>query len=355
MVHDKTTEQVLSDLRAELELRHVLFMEPVEFSVRKLIYAYITSAVESNTDLNIIWICLSITKANLLLDLEKYGFDIDSYRDNIWFIAPHPPPDAPEEHTMYCSSPSDYTKMASHISKLFSENPGSLLVLDDATCLGKDNLQVVENFLRYARKSASENRITVISMVKKEIIPVEAESMLKSVFDVVFDVQYNGLMHGETGLMNRSLRYSLDKGNVKLEYVRRKVAKDRIKILIVDDEPDIVELIKLSFARQPYDFIAAYSGEEAVEKAKEELPDLILLDIMMPGMDGYEVVEQLKQIEDTREIPVIMVSAKTDVDDKVRGMELGIDDYISKPFDKRELNARIRMVMKRYGWTADEA
>ncbi|AEH61506.1 response regulator receiver protein [Methanosalsum zhilinae DSM 4017] len=355
MVHDKTTEQVLSDLRAEFELRHVLFMEPSEFSVRKLIYAYITSAVECDPDRKIIWVCLSITKANLLSDLEKYGFDLDSHKDNFWFIVPHLPSDDPEERTMYCSSSSDYTRMASHVSKLFSENPGSLLVLDDATPLGKDNLQVVENFLRYARKSASENKITVISMIKKGVLSTEGESMLKSVFDLVIDVQYNGLMHGETCLMNRDLRYSLDKGYVKLEYVRRKVAKDRIKILVVDDEPDIVELIKLSFARQPYDFIAAYSGEEAVEKAREELPDLILLDIMMPGMDGYEVVEQLKQIEDTREIPVIMVSAKTDVDDKVRGMELGIDDYISKPFDKREMNARIKMVMKRYGWTADEA
>jgi DNA-binding response OmpR family regulator len=163
-----------------------------------------------------------------------------------------------------------------------------------------------------------------------------------------------GEIHAELGMKTLDARFHVEDGKLCFEYIQKKLKRGRLKILIVDDEPDISDLLQLSLSNQPYDFVVAYNGQQAIEATLKERPDLILLDIMMPDMDGYEVVERLKQSTTSSNIPVIMISAKTAVEDKVRGMELGIDDYISKPFDKREVNARIRMVMRRYGWMEED-
>ncbi len=121
----------------------------------------------------------------------------------------------------------------------------------------------------------------------------------------------------------------------------------RSKILIVDDEMDTLIPLKRSLEIENYIVVEAYNGLEAIKKAKTEIPDLILLDLMMPGMDGYEVCEELKKDEFTENIPIIMLTAKYYVRDKVKGLEIGADDYVTKPFNLNELKARIKTVLRR--------
>ena len=118
-------------------------------------------------------------------------------------------------------------------------------------------------------------------------------------------------------------------------------------ILVVDDEEDILELIRYNLAREGYQVAGAASGEEAVKTAKAVLPDLILLDLLLPGMDGLEVCRSLKGEPRTRPIPIIMLTAKGEEADIVAGLELGADDYVTKPFSPRVLLARIRTALRR--------
>lgn len=120
---------------------------------------------------------------------------------------------------------------------------------------------------------------------------------------------------------------------------------DKKKILIVDDNIDTVELLRKRLRVDGYDTAEAYDGEEALNKVAEYSPDLIVLDIMMPKMDGFEVCRRLKGNEETRYIPVIMLTAKGDVDSTVKGLDVGGDDYLAKPFDYKELLARIRSLL----------
>jgi len=111
------------------------------------------------------------------------------------------------------------------------------------------------------------------------------------------------------------------------------------KILIVDDEKNIVDIIAFNLKKEGYTVITAADGEEGVQKAMEENPDLILLDIMMPKMDGYEVCKKIREKKNT---PIIMLTARAEELDKVLGLELGADDYVTKPFGVRELMARVK-------------
>jgi two-component system, OmpR family, alkaline phosphatase synthesis response regulator PhoP len=119
------------------------------------------------------------------------------------------------------------------------------------------------------------------------------------------------------------------------------------KILIIDDEPNVVELVALSLISAKYNIIKAYSGYEGLEKANSLKPDLIILDIMMPGLDGFKVCEQLKQNLLTKHIPIIILSAKDQINDKLIGIKIGADDYITKPFDPMELEARVNALIRR--------
>ena len=117
------------------------------------------------------------------------------------------------------------------------------------------------------------------------------------------------------------------------------------KILVVDDEIYIVHILDFSLGMEGYQVITALDGEQALEKARAELPDLIVLDIMMPKLDGYETCKVLKSEEATKNIPVILLSAKgRNVDQKV-GFEVGADDYITKPFSPRKLVERINAIL----------
>ncbi len=117
------------------------------------------------------------------------------------------------------------------------------------------------------------------------------------------------------------------------------------KILIVDDAVDTVELLKKRFRAEGYDTSEAYNGEEALNKVPEYDPDLIVLDVMMPKIDGYEVAKRLKANEETKYIPVLMLTAKGEVEHKVKGLDIGADDYMAKPFDYKELSARVRSLL----------
>ena len=125
------------------------------------------------------------------------------------------------------------------------------------------------------------------------------------------------------------------------------------RILIVDDDMDTLRLVGLMLERQDYEVIAANSGTKAVNIAINEQPDMILLDIMMPDMDGYEVTRQLRQNPLTANIPIIMFTAKTQIDDKLLGFEVGADDYLTKPTQPRELFAHVKAVLARTAKTRE--
>lgn len=119
------------------------------------------------------------------------------------------------------------------------------------------------------------------------------------------------------------------------------------KILVVDDEDHIVELITYNLISSGYDVISADNGIDALKIAKEEKPNLILLDLMLPGLDGFDVCKAIRGESDIKEIPIIMLTAKGEELDKILGLELGADDYMTKPFSIRELLARIKVIFRR--------
>lgn len=120
-----------------------------------------------------------------------------------------------------------------------------------------------------------------------------------------------------------------------------------MKILVVDDAPEVIEAVTVSFNLQwrETDVIGADVGEAALDLVEQERPDVVLLDIAMPGMDGFQVLRELRAFSD---VPVIMLTARDDVLDKVKGLELGADDYVTKPFDHLELLARVKALLRRF-------
>ncbi len=118
-------------------------------------------------------------------------------------------------------------------------------------------------------------------------------------------------------------------------------------VLIVEDDPDIVELLQYTLEREGYPVLVALNGEKGLSEAQRRRPGLILLDLMLPGLDGLEVCKALKSDDSTKSIPVVMLTAKGEESDVVLGLEFGADDYVRKPFSPRELVARIRAVLRR--------
>ena len=124
-------------------------------------------------------------------------------------------------------------------------------------------------------------------------------------------------------------------------------SRGRKRVLVVDDEKDLVDLITYNLQRNGFDMIAAYNGNEAIEIAQREQPDLVILDLMLPGIDGTEVARRLKGDSRTAQIPIIMVTAKSEETDVVVGLTLGADDYVTKPFSMKILLARLNTVLRR--------
>jgi DNA-binding response OmpR family regulator len=124
----------------------------------------------------------------------------------------------------------------------------------------------------------------------------------------------------------------------------------KYRILVVDDERRMVGFIRLNLEQDGFEVIEAYNGTQALDRLRDSLPDLILLDVMMPDIDGFEVLRTIREIS---QVPVIMLTAKGEEDDKVKGLELGADDYVTKPFSPRELVSRVKAVLRR-GSTYEE-
>ena len=124
-------------------------------------------------------------------------------------------------------------------------------------------------------------------------------------------------------------------------------ATPKATVLVIDDEPDLLELVEFNLKKDGYETIVARNGQAGLDIAQKHLPDLIVLDIMMPGLDGLEVCRQLRSDQRTRQIPMIMLTAKSGEADRIVGLELGADDYVTKPFSPRELVARVRALLRR--------
>jgi DNA-binding response OmpR family regulator len=118
-------------------------------------------------------------------------------------------------------------------------------------------------------------------------------------------------------------------------------------VLVADDDPDILALVTFRLERAGYDVVAANDGGDALRLAVERAPDLAVLDVMMPKLDGYEVTTRLRQNERTRRMPVILLTARVQEADIARGFEVGADDYVKKPFSPQELGARVQAILGR--------
>ncbi|MBW2031819.1 MAG: response regulator, partial [Deltaproteobacteria bacterium] len=121
---------------------------------------------------------------------------------------------------------------------------------------------------------------------------------------------------------------------------------EKHRILVVDDIMENVEILKARLESQGYEVSTAFNGEEALKKVQETQPDLVLLDVMMPKMDGFQVCRAIRSSKNTEMLPVIMVTARTDTNDIVKGFEAGADDYLTKPFNQQELQARVRSMLR---------
>src|SRR2546428_4666145 len=122
--------------------------------------------------------------------------------------------------------------------------------------------------------------------------------------------------------------------------------KGKRRVLVVDDEKDLVELITYNLGRNGFDVLTAYNGNDALEVAQRELPDLVVLDLMLPGLDGTEVARRLRADARTATVPIVMLTAKGEETDVVVGLTIGADDYVTKPFSMKILLARINTVLR---------
>jgi len=119
------------------------------------------------------------------------------------------------------------------------------------------------------------------------------------------------------------------------------------RILVVDDEPDILSLLVYQFSREGFRVSTAVDGRSAISSARDDHPDLVVLDLMLPSVDGYEVLKTLRGDDETSDIPVILLTARKEEEERVRGFEIGADDYVTKPFSARELVLRAKALLRR--------
>jgi two-component system phosphate regulon response regulator PhoB len=129
-------------------------------------------------------------------------------------------------------------------------------------------------------------------------------------------------------------------------------AREQARILVVEDEPDQQELLRYNLVREGYEVACVDDGAEALEQVDDQLPDLIVLDLMLPGLDGLEVCRRLRRRPETAAVPIVMLTAKGEDSDVVAGLELGADDYVTKPYSPRVLLARVKAVLRARGRTA---
>jgi DNA-binding response OmpR family regulator len=137
-------------------------------------------------------------------------------------------------------------------------------------------------------------------------------------------------------------------GTAKIWHLKTEgeIVQNKIKVLVADDDNNIINIIRYSISNDQFEVLEATNGKEALGMVFSKSPDILILDIMMPGMDGYMVCKELKEHDSTKNIPIIILSAKASIDDKLKAIGFGVDDYMIKPFDPRELEARIKMRLK---------
>ena len=150
------------------------------------------------------------------------------------------------------------------------------------------------------------------------------------------------------GMKEKNLVDGEEIGTTKIWFLKNEeeIVEEKIKILIADDDKNVINIIRYSIGDQ-YEILEAANGKEALGMVFARSPDILVLDIMMPEMDGYMVCKELKEHDSTKNLPIIILSAKATVEDKLKAIGFGIDDYMIKPFDPRELEARIKMRLKR--------
>ncbi|NJD53350.1 MAG: response regulator [Candidatus Methanoperedens sp.] len=150
------------------------------------------------------------------------------------------------------------------------------------------------------------------------------------------------------GMKEKNLVDGEEIGTTKIWFLKteEETVEKKIKILVADDDKNVINIIRYSIGDQ-YEILEATNGKEALGMVFARSPDILVLDIMMPEMDGYMVCKELKEHDSTKNLPIIILSAKANVDDKLKAIDFGIDDYMIKPFDPRELEARIKMRLKR--------
>ncbi|CAG0959666.1 Alkaline phosphatase synthesis transcriptional regulatory protein PhoP [Methanosarcinales archaeon] len=150
------------------------------------------------------------------------------------------------------------------------------------------------------------------------------------------------------GMKEKNLVDGEEIGTTKVWFLKNEegIVEEKIKILVADDDKNVINIIRYSIGDQ-YEILEAANGKEALGMVFARSPDILVLDIMMPEMDGYMVCKELKEHDSTKNLPIIILSAKATVEDKLKAIGFGIDDYMIKPFDPRELEARIKMRLKR--------
>ncbi len=150
------------------------------------------------------------------------------------------------------------------------------------------------------------------------------------------------------GLEEKNLVDCEEIGTAKIWFLKteQEIVENKIKVLVADDDKNIINIIRYSIVSDQFEVLEAANGKEALGMVFARSPDILILDIMMPEMDGYMVCKELKEHDSTKNLPIIILSAKASVDDKLKAMGLGIDDYMIKPFDPREVEARIKMRLK---------
>jgi len=150
------------------------------------------------------------------------------------------------------------------------------------------------------------------------------------------------------GMKEKNLVDGEEIGTTKIWFLKNEeeIVEKKIKILIADDDKNVIDIVRYSIDDQ-YEILEAANGKEALGMVFARSPDILVLDIMMPEMDGYMVCKELKEHDSTKNLPIIILSAKATVEDKLKAIGFGIDDYMIKPFDPRELEARIKMRLKR--------
>ncbi len=163
----------------------------------------------------------------------------------------------------------------------------------------------------------------------------------------IIDSRILELIREDASITDAELAEKLGIGEEEVKERLKKLTDLNIKILIVEDEVDTLLPLRRALESEGYTVVEATDGPTALSLVEKEHPDLILLDLMLPEMDGYEVCRRLRSNPRTDFIPIIMLTARSDIKDKIEGMDLGADDYVTKPFNLQELKARIRMILRR--------